>query len=93
MKKLNILSGATLGLVFVTAAWAGTAPNGADYCTNSANGCEHAAAAGAQCGSGAGSGGFGAFGKNNNFAGGANGPATGNANSAICGNKDGTKFD
>jgi hypothetical protein len=51
-------------------------------------GREQAGEAGAQCGSGAGSGGFGAFGKDNNFAGGANGPATGAANSAICGNRE-----
>lgn len=41
----------------------------------------------AQCGSGAGSGAFGAFGKGNNLAGGANGPLTGLSNSSICGNR------
>jgi hypothetical protein len=40
----------------------------------------------AQCGTKAASGSFGAFGKNNNFAGGANGDATGDSNSAVCGN-------
>jgi hypothetical protein len=60
-----------------------------DYCGASANGCDHAAATGAQCDSGAASGAFGAFGKDNNFAGGANGPATGMANSAVCGNRQG----
>jgi hypothetical protein len=60
-----------------------------DYCGASANGCEHAAAAGAQCGTGAGSGAFGAFGKDNNFAGGANGQQTGLNNSALCGNRQG----
>jgi hypothetical protein len=48
-------------------------------------GRQQAIAVGAQCGSGAGSGAFGFFGKDNNLAGGANGPATGDANSAICG--------
>ena len=89
MKSIVTISAAALALAFATAASAGTAPGGADYCTKSANGCEHAAEAGAQCGSGAGSGGFGAFGKNNNFAGGANGQETGIRNSAICGNRQG----
>jgi hypothetical protein len=39
----------------------------------------------AQCGSKAASGAFGAFGKGNNFAGGANGKATGDNNSDVCG--------
>jgi hypothetical protein len=43
----------------------------------------------AQCGTGAASGSFGAFGKNNNFAGGANGPVTGDNNSDVCGNAQG----
>ena len=60
-----------------------------DYCGASANGCEHAAAAGAQCDSGAASGAFGAFGPGNDWRGGANGPATGLANSAVCGNRQG----
>ena len=44
---------------------------------------------GAQCGSGAGSGAFGFFGKGENFAGGANGTQTGLDNSAVCGNRQG----
>ena len=60
-----------------------------DYCGSSANGCAAAAAAGAQCDSGAASGAFGAFGKDNNFAGGANGQQTGLNNSAVCGNRQG----
>jgi hypothetical protein len=43
----------------------------------------------AQCGSGAGSGAFGYFGKGNNLAGGANGQQTGLNNSAVCGNRQG----
>ena len=50
-------------------------------------GRQQATAVGAQCGSGAGSGAFGFFGTDNNLAGGANGPATGQANSSICGNR------
>jgi hypothetical protein len=52
-------------------------------------GRQQAIEVGAQCGTGAGSGAFGFFGKDNNLAGGANGPATGEANSAICGNRQG----
>ncbi len=44
---------------------------------------------GAQCGSGAGSGAFGYFGKDMNLAGGADGQATGINNSAVCGNRQG----
>jgi hypothetical protein len=62
---------------------------GGDYCGASANGCAQAGAVGAQCDSGAGSGAFGAFGKDNNFAGGANGQQTGLNNSAVCGNRQG----
>lgn len=43
----------------------------------------------AQCGTGAGSGAFGYFGKGNNLAGGANGHQTGINNSSVCGNRQG----
>jgi hypothetical protein len=52
-------------------------------------GRQQATAVGAQCGSGAGSGAFGYFGKDNNLAGGANGTQTGLNNSAVCGNRQG----
>ena len=71
---------ATVGAIAVPAL--GDANN---YCGSSAHGCAAAAAAGAQCGSGAASGAFGAFGPGNNFAGGANGPQTGDSNSDVCG--------
>jgi hypothetical protein len=45
----------------------------------------------AQCGTGAASGSFGAFGHDNNFAGGANGYQTGLNNSALCGNRQGNR--
>lgn len=50
-------------------------------------GRQQAGAVGAQCGTGAGSGAFGAFGPGVNFAGGANGYQTGLNNSAVCGNR------
>jgi hypothetical protein len=66
---------------------------GGGYCVNSSNGCESAAAAGAQCDTGAGSGAFGAFGEHgdvtHDFRGGANGQQTGLNNSALCGNRQG----
>src|SRR4051812_2478457 len=51
-------------------------------------GRQQATEVGAQCGSGAGSGAFGFFGKDNNLAGGADGRQTGSNNSALCGNRD-----
>jgi hypothetical protein len=83
------------GLMLSTAAFADpptppTAPGnsapGIDrYLANP--GRQQATNVGAQCGSGAGSGAFGFFGKDNNFAGGADGAATGLANSSVCGNR------
>lgn len=52
-------------------------------------GRQQATEVGAQCGSGAGSGAFGYFGKDNNLAGGADGEQTGLNNSAVCGNRQG----
>lgn len=52
-------------------------------------GRQQATEVGAQCGSGAGSGAFGYFGKDMNLAGGANGYQTGVNNSAVCGNRQG----
>jgi hypothetical protein len=87
MKKLVFGVLATATVVGATAVPALAASN--DYCGSSANGCAAANAAGAQCGTGGGSGAFGAFGKDNNFAGGANGQQTGLNNSALCGNRQG----
>jgi hypothetical protein len=65
----------------------------AAYCDASSNGCAAAATAGAQCGTGAGSGAFGAFGAKgdvaHDFRGGADGQQTGLNNSALCGNRQG----
>ena len=60
-----------------------------NYCGSSDHGCDQAALVGAQCGTGAASGAFGAFGPGNNFAGGADGTQTGLNNSAVCGNRQG----
>jgi hypothetical protein len=62
------------------------------YCVRSARGCQAASDAGAQNGSGAASGAFGAIGKGGNIpnlAGGANGYETGISNSAVAGNRQG----
>jgi hypothetical protein len=74
-------------------------PNGGGYCGASVNGCEAALAAGAQCGTGAGSGAFGAFGnfysnkhdlgQGNPDGPGTDGTQTGLNNSALCGNRQG----
>jgi hypothetical protein len=56
-----------------------------DYCGASANGCEHSSA-NTPC---SGHGSFGAFGKDNNFAGGASGDRTAYNNSTLCGNPQG----
>jgi len=88
------LAGLLGAIAVATAAAAQTGPGnstpGLDRYNNNP-GRQQATEVGAQCGSGAGSGAFGFFGKGNNLAGGANGQATGDANSSICGNKDGTK--
>lgn len=52
-------------------------------------GRQQATEVGAQCGSGAGSGAFGFFGKDNNLKGGADGQQTGLNNSAVCGTRQG----
>ena len=80
-------------------ALAGTASAGPGGCTGAdcyfANpGRQQAVEVGAQNGSGAGSGAFGAFtGPGNNFAGGADGFQTGVNNSAVAGNRQSTQSD
>ena len=63
----------------------GVAAAGNDYCGASANGCGNAFGNTICAGHGA----FGAFGKDNNFAGGANGDLTGYFNSILCGSPQG----
>ncbi len=89
MKRITgfiVLSGA-MALGAVASAQGNSTPGADRY--NDNPGRQQAAEVGAQCGSGAGSGAFGFFGKDNNLSGGANGPATGQANSSICGNRQG----
>jgi len=83
----KILVGAAMSAALIGAT-AGTAfANLDDYLSNP--GRLQATEVGAQCGSGAGSGAFGYFGKDNNLSGGANGTQTGLNNSAVCGNRQG----
>jgi hypothetical protein len=93
MKAIGIVA-AMSALAFSTIAFAdqpnnpGNSTPGLDrYIANP--GRQQATEVGAQCGSGAGSGAFGFFGKDNNLAGGANGHQTGLNNSAVCGNRQG----
>jgi hypothetical protein len=82
-------AGAILALAGTSVALAaGNSTPGLDrYLDNP--GRQQATEVGAQCGSGAGSGAFGFFGKDNNLAGGANGYQTGVNNSSVCGNRQG----
>ncbi len=82
-----IVLASTLALGGVAWAQGNSTPGIDRYLSNP--GREQATEVGAQCGSGAASGAFGYFGKDNNLAGGANGEATGLANSAVCGNRQG----
>jgi len=91
IKKLLISASASavvLGALAVPAFAAGNSTPGIDrYLDNP--GRQQATEVGAQCGSGAGSGAFGYFGKDLNMAGGADGAQTGLNNSAVCGNRQG----
>ena len=59
--------------------------DGGDYCGASLNGCEHSSGNTICSGHGA----FGAFGKGNDWRGGASGDHTAYANSTLCGNPQG----
>jgi hypothetical protein len=89
MKKVMgivVLAG-TVALAGMAFAQGNSTPGIDRYLDNP--GRQQATDVGAQCGSGAGSGAFGYFGKDNNLAGGANGEQTGLNNSAVCGNRQG----
>jgi hypothetical protein len=89
IKKLAV-TGAAAAVMLASMALpvlaAGNSTPGIDRYDNNL-GRQQATEAGAQCDSGAGSGAFGYFGKDMNFAGGANGYQTGLNNSAVCGNR------
>src|SRR5215216_248331 len=102
MKKITCVASLFGALVLSTAAFGaqpspppGNSAPGIDrYLDNP--GRQQATEVGAQCGSGAGSGAFGFFGKDNNLGiksdptdPGANGQQTGLNNSAVCGNRQG----
>jgi hypothetical protein len=77
-RRLLIVGGLMTGSMFLAPA----ASFASDYYNPPSQIPSHA-----QCGSGAGSGAFGAFGQVHNFAGGANGYQTGLNNSAVCGSR------
>lgn len=86
-KIVGIATGAlVIGSLAAPALAAGNSTPGIDRYDNNP-GRQQATEVGAQCGSGAGSGAFGYFGKDQNLAGGANGYQTGLNNSAVCGNR------
>jgi hypothetical protein len=85
----GISAGAVIAMSAVLPAFAeGNSTPGIDR-YNANPGRQQATEVGAQCGSGAGSGAFGFFGKDNNLAGGADGQQTGINNSSVCGNRQG----
>jgi hypothetical protein len=85
MKRITMLAATAAALAFPAAGLSDPGGQSGTYCGASANGCAHSMA-NTEC---AGHGGFGAFGKDNNFAGGANGDATAFNNSTLCGNPQG----
>ena len=91
MKVRAPLAGVLLGAAVLGSLVGSASADIDDY--NNNPGRLQATEVGAQCGmegvSGAGSGAFGYFGKDNNKAGGADGTQTGLNNSALCGNRQG----
>ena len=85
MKKLVTLAALASALVIPAAALAEPGGQSASYCGASATGCTQSSG-NTEC---AGHGGFGAFGMDNNFAGGASGDRTAFNNSTLCGNPQG----
>src|SRR4029078_6893205 len=85
----SVMTGVAFASIFALggiAAAEGNSTPGIDRYENNP-GRQQATEVGAQCGSGAGSGAFGYFGKDNNLAGGANGEQTVVNNSSVCGNR------
>jgi hypothetical protein len=90
--RYQVLASAALGALMLGSALPafaqGNSTSGIDRYDNNP-GRLQATEVGAQCGSGAGSGAFGFFGKDNSLAGGADGQQTGLNNSSLCGNRQG----
>jgi hypothetical protein len=86
-KVLGILAAGTLAAAGLAYAQGNSTPGIDRYLDNP--GRQQATEVGAQCGSGAGSGAFGYFGKGSSLAGGADGQQTGLNNSSLCGNRQG----
>ena len=83
MRRPLVTLGCILALAVPAAGLAGNSGDGSEYGTQPGFAVANANTA---C---AGHGAFGAFGKDNNFAGGANGYQTGINNSTLCGNRQG----
>ena len=84
MKRIIVTLAISVAATFGMSGLA-SADGGSGYCGASSTGCDQSLT-NTDC---AGAGGFGAFGKDNNFAGGANGLLTGSNNSNLCGNPQG----
>ena len=80
-----MVAGFVVAFSGVTFAQGNSEPGLQRYLDN--KGRQQATDVGAQCDSGAGSGSFGYFGKDENMAGGADGQQTGVNNSSVCGNR------
>jgi len=85
MKRVIAILVVSIAATFGMSGLASADGGNGDYCGASSNGCTQSLS-NTDC---AGAGGFGAFGKDNNFAGGANGALTGYYNSVLCGNPQG----
>jgi hypothetical protein len=85
MKRFATLVALTAALGVPAAAAGDPGGQSGTYCGASANGCDHSSQATICSGHGS----FGAFGKDENFAGGASGDRTGYNNSTLCGNPQG----
>jgi len=85
MKKVAVLAALAAALAVPATGLSDPGGESGNYCGASATGCEQSLSH-TEC---AGHGGFGAFGRDNNFAGGASGDRTAFNNSTLCGNPQG----
>jgi hypothetical protein len=84
MKKVALVAGLVAALAVPAAGLSDPGGQSGSYCGASATGCENSSST--VC---SGHGSFGAFGKDENFAGGASGDRTAYNNSTLCGNPQG----